>query len=260
MNAEFGVRGVSTGIINPGDDIVSVLITALSGTNYSLLEGDIIVIAESALATAEGRLINLGEVAPSREAITLADKFGLDPREVEVIIQESDSIVGGITGFLLCMKNGTLLPNAGVDASNAPPGYLVPLPRDPDASADRIRKEILARCGINTGVIVADSRTHAMRVGCSGVAIGCAGMPSVIDDRGRSDLFGRKLLVTKRALADNIATAAELVMGEADECIPIAIIRGLGLPMTDEVGIDAIAAEECLFMGTLLNISKKRKE
>ncbi|MEI6293892.1 MAG: coenzyme F420-0:L-glutamate ligase [Methanomicrobiales archaeon] len=257
MNPEFRVRGVSTGIIRTGDYIVSVLITALSKTNDAILEGDIIIIAESALATAEGRLINLEEVRPSPKSVALAGEFGMDPREVEVVLQESDSIVGGISGFLLCMKNGTLLPNAGVDASNAPPGYLVPLPFDADASADRIRREIFARCKVHTGVIVADSRTHAMRVGCSGVAIGCAGMPSVIDDRGRSDLFGRKLLVTKRALADNIATAAELVMGEADECMPIAIVRGLGITLSEEVGVEEIAAEDCLFMGTLRNISKK---
>ncbi|MCK7490346.1 MAG: coenzyme F420-0:L-glutamate ligase [Anaerotruncus sp.] len=99
------------------------------------------------------------------------------------------------------------------------------------------------------GVIIADSRTHAMRLGCSGVAIGCAGITAVIDDRGRSDLFGRKLEVTKRAVADNIASAAELVMGEADECTPAAIIRGLGMPIGDQIGIETIAAEECLFMG-----------
>ena len=88
-----------------------------------------------------------------------------------------------------------------------------------------------------------------MRLGCSGVAIGCAGITSVIDDRGRSDLFGRKLEVTKRAVADNIASAAELVMGEADECTPAAIVRGLGMPIGDQVGVDTIAADECLFMG-----------
>ena len=260
MKVEFQVRGVSTGIIRPGDNIVSALVAALSGTGDAILEGDIIVIAESALATAEGRLVDLGSVNPSARAVALAEEYKMDPREVEVVIQESDSIVGGISGFLLCMKNGTLLPNAGVDASNAPPGYLVPLPRDPDVSADSIRREILTRCMVHTGVIVADSRTHAMRVGCSGVAIGCAGMPSVIDDRGRSDLFGRKLLVTKRALADNIATAAELVMGEADECMPIAVVRGLGHTLSDDVGIEENAAEDCLFMGTLKNISKKEKE
>ena len=102
---------------------------------------------------------------------------------------------------------------------------------------------------IAVGVIIADSRTHAMRLGCSGVAIGCAGIPSVIDDRGRSDLFGRKLEVTKRAVADNIASAAEIVMGEADECTPAAVIRGIGLPVGDLSGVESIAADECLFMG-----------
>ena len=98
-----------------------------------------------------------------------------------------------------------------------------------------------------------------MRVGCSGVAIGCAGISSVIDDRGRNDLFGRQLEVTKRAVADNIATAAELVMGEADECTPAAVIRGLGLPMTEQFGIEEIAAQDCLFMGTLLNIRNEEE-
>ena len=173
----------------------------------------------------------------------------MDPRIAEVVLNESDSIVGGIPGFLLCMKEGTLLPNAGVDASNAPPGSVVPLPADPNASARRIQDEISRKCHAEIGIIVADSRTHAMRLGCSGVAIGCAGITSVIDDRGRCDLFGRRLEVTKRAVADNIASAAELVMGEADECTPAAIIRGLGMPIGNQIGVDSIAAEECLFMG-----------
>jgi coenzyme F420-0:L-glutamate ligase len=174
----------------------------------------------------------------------------MDPATAEVVLRESDSIVGGISGFLLCMKGGTLLPNAGVDASNAPPGCVTPLPVNPDESARTIRQAVERATGAKIGVIIADSRTHAMRCGCSGVAIGCAGIPSVIDDRGRSDLFGRKLEVTKRAVADNIASAAELVMGEADECIPAAVIRGIGLPVSDDsIGVESIAADECLFMG-----------
>jgi coenzyme F420-0:L-glutamate ligase/coenzyme F420-1:gamma-L-glutamate ligase len=179
----------------------------------------------------------------------------MDPCTAEVVLRESDSVVGGIPGFLLCMKAGTLLPNAGVDASNAPPGCVTPLPKDPDRSALAIKTAIEHRYGVKVGVIIADSRTHAMRLGCSGVAIGCAGITAVIDDRGRSDLFGRKLEVTKRAVADNIVSAAELVMGEADECTPAAIIRGIGLPIGDQSGIESIAADECLFMGVLRNSS-----
>ncbi|MGB8218955.1 MAG: coenzyme F420-0:L-glutamate ligase [Methanoregula sp.] len=249
MNTSFTVTGLPTGIIRPHDPFTDRIIAAATAACRGFAEGDILILAETSVATAEGNVVRLDSVTPSPRAQQLAEKYHMDPRTVEVVLAESDSVVGGIPGFLLCMKHGTLLPNAGVDASNAPPGCIVPLPKDPDASAVRIRDEIAHRCHVRIGVIVADSRTHAMRLGCSGVAIGCAGITSVIDDRGRSDLFGRKLEVTKRAVADNIASAAELVMGEADECTPAAIVRGLGMPIGDQVGVDTIDADECLFMG-----------
>jgi len=249
MKTTYSVIGLSTGIIRPNDPFADRIVAAAEKDAGGFCDGDILVLAETAVATAEGHVIRLDSVTPSPRAEELAKKHRMDPRTVEVVLAESDEIVGGIPGFLLCMKQGTLLPNAGVDASNAPPGCIVPLPADPDKSAVRIRDEIYRSCHTKIGVIIADSRTHAMRLGCSGVAIGCTGITSVIDDRGRCDLFGHKLEVTKRAIADNIASAAELVMGEADECMPAAIIRGLGLPIGDEVGVDTIAADECLFMG-----------
>jgi coenzyme F420-0:L-glutamate ligase len=250
MNASFEVFGLSTGIISSKDSISEKVIAAAGSTCGGFRDGDILVLAETAVATSEGSVIRLADITPTPRARHLAEKYGMDAATTEVVLRESDSIVGGIPGFLLCMKGGTLLPNAGVDASNAPPGCVTPLPANPDASARRIRNEIEQASGAKIGVIIADSRTHAMRAGCSGVAIGCAGIPSVIDDRGRSDLFGRKLEVTKRAVADNLTSAAELVMGEADECTPAAIIRGIGLPVSDEnIGVESIAADECLFMG-----------
>jgi coenzyme F420-0:L-glutamate ligase len=249
MNNSFEVFGLSTGIITPCDSISDRVIAAAEHACSGFKDGDILVLAETAVATAEGNVITLSSIVPSAQAKVLAEKYQMDPRTVEVVIRESDSIVGGIKGFLLCMKGGTLLPNAGVDASNAPPGCVTPLPENPDQSALTIKNNIREKTGARVGVIIADSRTHAMRLGCSGVAIGSAGIISVIDDRGRSDLFGRKLEVTKRAVADNIASAAELVMGEADECIPAAIIRGLGMQIGDQTGIETIDAEECLFMG-----------
>jgi len=255
VNTSFEVFGLSTGIIRSGDSIAKHAADAADRQCGGIFEGDILVFAETAVATAEGNIIDLSTVTPSLRAQELAKKYQMDPCTAEVVLQESDSIVGGIPGFLLCMKAGTLLPNAGVDASNAPPGCVTPLPKDPDRSALAIKTAIERRYGVKVGVIIADSRTHAMRLGCSGVAIGCAGIAAVIDDRGRSDLFGRKLEVTKRAVADNIVSAAELVMGEADECTPAAIIRGIGLPIGDQVGIESIAADECLFMGVLRNSS-----
>jgi len=249
MNSSFEVFGLSTGIIKPGDPITERVAEAANTTCGGFEDGDIIVLAETAVATAEGNVVDLAHVNPTSRARELAEQYKMDPRTVEVVLQESDSIVGGIPGFLLCMKNGTLLPNAGVDASNAPPGCVTPLPVNPDQSAVSIRESVKQLTGKTVGVIIADSRTHAMRLGCSGVAIGAAGITAVIDDRGRSDLFGRKLEVTKRAVADNIASAAELVMGEADECTPAAIVRGIGLTIGDHVGIETIDATECLFMG-----------
>ena len=249
MNSSFEVFGLATGIIAVGDRIADRVVDSAKEACGGFMDGDILVLAETAVATAEGNVLHLSDIKPSAEARVLADKYRMDPRTVEVVLQESDSVVGGIPGFLLCMKHGTLLPNAGVDASNAPLGCVTPLPKNPDQSALSIRNAIEGQCGVKIAVIIADSRTHAMRRGCSGVAIGCAGITAVIDDRGRTDLFGRKLEVTQRAVADNIASAAELVMGEADECRPAAIIRGFGMPVGDQTGIEAIDAEECLFMG-----------
>jgi coenzyme F420-0:L-glutamate ligase len=254
----FLTFGIRTGIIHEGDDLVEAILAGIPGTCAgSFEEGDIIVVAESAVATSEGRVIRLEEVIPCEDSVMLGDRYGIDPRLVEVVERESDEVVGGIPGHLLCMKGGTLLPNAGVDASNAPPGCVVLLPKDPGLSARMIREEIASRTGVRVGVIIADSRTHAMRSGCSGVAIGCSGIPSVIDARGRPDLFGRPLEVTRQALADNIASAAEIVMGESDESTPAAIIRGLGIPISDCEGIESIAAEDCLFMGLLARRDEK---
>lgn len=250
----FSVYGLATPLVRPGDDMAAHLLSAAERSECRGFEdGDVVVVAESALATAEGRVVRLADIEPSAEALRLAEEYHMDPRHVEVVLQESDRVVGGIPGFLLCMKNGTLLPNAGIDASNAPEGSVVLLPLDADASAARIRAAIAERSGADVGVIVADSRTHAMRLGCSGVAIGCSGIPSVIDERGKKDLFGRELEVTKRAVADCIASAAELVMGEAGECVPAAVVRGTGLPVGDDAGVAAIDASECLFMGVALH-------
>ncbi len=257
MIASYTTFGIPTPLVKEGDDIAAILVSSLRETPArQFCDGDVVVLAETAVATAEGRIIRLDALVPTDEAHALARMYSMDPRLVQCILEESDEIAGGITGFLLCMKHGTLLPNAGVDASNAPPGCVTPLPADPDASAFSVKQRIEGYTGAHVGVIVADSRTHAMRVGCSGVAIGCAGIPSVLDARGRNDLFGRPLVVTRQALADNLASAAEVVMGEADERTPAALIRGLGIPVTDTTGIESISAEDCLFMGLLEKYKK----
>lgn len=252
LTQSLELLGIPTRIIVPGDNIAE-LATAAGNTNPNLnfRDNDILVVAESALATAEGRIIRLSDIKPSSEASEYAEKYHMDPSLAEIVLQESDSVIGGIDGFLLCMKQGTLLPNAGVDESNAPKGYVVLLPADPNTSACQIRSMIYDICQVRISVIIADSRTHPMRYGCSAIAIGCSGMEAVCDERGRTDLFGRRLEVTRRAIADNVSSAAELLMGEADESVPMVIVRGLHVPTGDYIGIEQISSDECLFMGTL---------
>ena len=253
MNLNYQVSGLVSGLVRPGDDITGHLISALGRAGCSPpVHGDIFVLAESMVATAEGRLVLLDEVIPSAKAEELAQRYAMDSREAEVVLRESDRIVGGIPGFLLCMKSGTLLPNAGVDNSNAPPGYVVPLPEDPDASAEKIRREIQKRTGTDTGVIIADSRVHAMRRGCSAIAIGCAGIPGVAASRHSGSSSGETVPLPGRAVADMIASAAGTVMGEADECTPFALVRGLGIPLSDRTGVETIGLSDCLYMQGLL--------
>ncbi len=205
----FSVSGLVTGLIRPGDAIAERLVIAAHRSG-GIRGGDLIVVAESAVATAEGRTVPLDDVEPTPAAHALARHYSMDSRMVEIILQESDAVIGGMPGFLLCRAHGTLLPNAGVDASNAPPGCVVLLPADPEASAVGIRDAIRVSAGVEVAVIVADSRPHPMRLGCAGIALGCAGLAAVRDGR---------------AVADCIASAAELVIGEADGGIPAAIVR-----------------------------------
>ena len=255
MGSSFQVFGIKTKILVPGDDISRIIVDNAKDTEglNGIADGDIVVLAESALSTTEGGIVTLSEVTPSKKALEYADKYHIDARLAEVVISESDRIIGGIPGFLLCLKNGTLLPNAGIDASNAPAGKVVKLPKDPDASAKRVREEIMRLTGKKTGVLVIDSRTHAMRLGCSGIAIGCCGLDAITDERGKRDLYGHELEVTRRAIGDNIASAAELVLGESNECTPVAIVRGLSQFLSENCGIESIEPSECLFMGTAMN-------
>jgi coenzyme F420-0:L-glutamate ligase / coenzyme F420-1:gamma-L-glutamate ligase len=250
--------GIKTGLIHQGDEILPLLLSAMKKQELTLSDGDILVIAESALATSEGRLVSLADTAPSPQAHELANQYELDPRLAEIVIGESDEIIGGIPGFLLCTSKGNLLPNAGVDGSNAPDGMVSLLPADPNMSAKKIREQLFQMTGASMAVLIIDSRTHPMRYGCSGVAIGCSGIPSVLDERGKKDLFGRELKVTRRAIADNIASAAELLMGEADEGIPAVLLRGLDIPIGNYEGVEQIAADECLFMGIISKNAQKR--
>ena len=247
----FSVFGLSTPLINIGDDITAITASAAEKAAGGFADGDILVLAESPLATAEGRIVRLSEVVPTEAAERLAQEYSIDVQLAEIVLQECDEIVGGVPGYLLARRGNLFLPNAGIDESNAPDGMVTLLPENPDASAARIRKEIAERYGKDVAVLVIDSRTHAMRLGVSGVAIGVAGIRPITDERGKKDLFGHELQVTRRAVADNLASAAELLMGESNECIPAVLIRGYQYQKAEHEEIASIAPEEDLFLGMM---------
>jgi len=249
MSGSFSVYGISTGLLVSGDDILGRVISSLNNTDAKRIEdGDILLFAESPLSTTEGRNINLDDITPSAEAHRLAEKYSLDPRLAEVVLMESDTIVGGIPGYLLAGKWDLILPNAGIDESNAPDGWVTRLPADPEASAKRLRDGIRERTGKDTAVIIIDSRTHSMRLGVSGLAIGCSGILPITDERGKPDLYGNKLQVTRRAIADSLASTAELLMGESAEGVPVVLVRGYPYVRCENCKIETIPADEDLFL------------
>jgi len=167
---------------------------------------------------------------------------------MELIIRESDEILGGIPGVVVTITKGVLSPSAGIDNSNAPDGHVVLLPADPKKSAIEIRKKLMKKYNCNIAVIVGDSRTQPLRLGCVGIALGCAGIEPVEDIRGQKDLFGKPLLITRRATADNLVSAAQIIMGEADESTPAVLIRDApAVFIEDSVDIPQIPRVECLY-------------
>lgn len=240
--------GIKTPLIVPGDDIAEVLIEALKTLDIKPKDNDIIVLAESAVASAEGRVVELESIAPSKKAIELSRLYETDPRKMELIIQESDDILGGIPGVVVTITKGVLSPSAGIDNSNAPEGHVVLLPEKPKRSAIEIRKKLMKEYNCNIAVIIGDSRTQPLRLGCVGIALACAGIEPVEDVRGRKDLFGKPLLITRRAIVDNLVSAAQVIMGEADESIPAVLIRDAPVRFINgSVDIPVIPRNECLY-------------
>jgi coenzyme F420-0:L-glutamate ligase len=244
--------GIKTPLLRPGDSIADVIINSLEKQGLKFQDNDILIIAESPLATSEGRLVRLDDITPSEKAKELAEKYNIDVREMELIVQECDEIFGGVPGAALTITKGTLAPNAGIDASNAPEGYVVLLPENAQKSACRIRKEIKEHCKCNIGVIVGDSRTQPLRLGCVGIALGTSGMIPVEDARGSRDLFGKEMMITRKAVADNLVSAAQLLMGEAGESVPAVLVRGSPAQVVDDdIDMPLFSRDECMYYSNI---------
>ncbi|MEM3608242.1 MAG: coenzyme F420-0:L-glutamate ligase [Candidatus Bathyarchaeia archaeon] len=245
---------VHMGLIRPGTDPSEAIRLGIKNNGLKLRDGDIIAVASKLISTAEGRLIRLSEVNPSRRAYDMGTLYTMDPKLVEVVIREADQILGGLPEALLTLKNGILTANAGVDVSNTPPGYASLWPRDPEGSAEEIRQKLSDKADL--AVIIVDSRVTPLRLGTIGLALATSGMPSTLDLRGSPDIYGKPLHHTWHGVADDLASAAHYLMGEADERIPTVIVRGanIGNPKLNSDS-PKLPLERCLYMSIIHNNS-----
>ena len=229
----FALSGIP--LVKPGDALPALILAALKISGLSLQNGDVLVLAQKIVSKSEGRYLELAGVEPSARALQLARLCDKDPRLVEVILGESREVVRARRDVLVVEHRlGYVLANAGVDASNVgDEGKVLLLPLDPDASCRSLRAALKAATGAAAGVLINDSWGRAWRLGTTGTALGVAGVPAVKDLRGAPDLFGRKLRSTDVAVADELAAAASLLMGQAAEGHPVVLVRGFPYPLRE---------------------------
>ena len=225
-------------LIRQGDNLADIIVGSLQENGILLEENDILVLAQKIVSKAEGRTTNLANVSPSARALELAQQTDKDPRLVELILQESREVLRTRPGTIIVEhKLGFVCANAGVDHSNvageAMEEWVLLLPANPDRSAEDIRQAIRAQTGRHIGVLIIDSHGRAWRNGTVGAAIGVAGLPALQDLRGEADLFGFHLRITQVGVADELAAAASLIMGQAAEGTPVVHVRGFPYPLRE---------------------------
>ena len=220
-------------IVQPGDDLVRLILDGLERAGLTLEDGDALVVTSKIVSKSEGRTVRLSDVVPGEEALRVAAETGKDARLVELVLGETRRISRAAPNVLIVEHRlGFVSANAGIDQSNLTGGddCVLLLPRDPDASAEGLREGLGAATGADIGVIISDSHGRPFRVGNVGVAIGVAGMPAVVDLRGQTDLFGRVLRISIQGYADMVAGSSGLLTGEGAEGRPVVLLRGLNFP------------------------------
>lgn len=224
--------------IKPGDDLVRVILTSLERTGLTFQDGDILVIAQKIVSISEGRLVDLKTVTPSTQAVELAERSEKDPRIVELILRESKSVLRSRPGTIIVEHHlGFVCANAGIDQSNVKKendgDWVLLLPLNPDETAANIRRRLEKISDARLGVLIIDSHGRAWRLGTAGVAIGLSGLPGLVDLRGEKDLFGYQLRISEVGAADELASAASLLMGQAAESKPVILVRGFPYPLRE---------------------------
>ncbi|KXA91360.1 hypothetical protein AKJ57_01575 [candidate division MSBL1 archaeon SCGC-AAA259A05] len=242
------VIGIQTPVIKTGDDLVKIILKSIEEKGEKLKENDVLIIASSVVSTANGRIQKIADVEPSKQAKKLAEKSGLPEKFVEIIVQEADDILSPSEKCILTLKDEMLRINAGVDRTNVPAGNALLIPEEPEKKAAELREKLEEKSRKKLGVVIADSHVQPLRLGTTGQALGSNGIKESLDFRNRKDLYGRKLQITFRGIGDQIAAAAQLIMGEADESIPVVILRGAKAAFSDKPEKSLkVAMKDCVY-------------
>lgn len=248
------VYPLESSLVKPGDSIVDAFAHALRRSRVELKTADIVAVSSKVVATSENAIVESDRISPSKRAKSLALEHSLSSRFAQAVLDEADLVLGGVRGVLLTVKDGDATANAGVDRKNAPRGTFVLWPKNSDKSAHKLRSAIQRKFRKSVGVIVVDSRVTPLRLGTIGFAIGTSGFRAIEDVRGEADLSGRRVGITFRAVADGLAASAQLVMGEASEKKPFAIIRGgpVRLGTSGGIRVAKLSWEQCLYMSQIM--------
>jgi len=245
------LHAVKTKIIKAGDNLTEVILESLKEQNLQLEDGDILAITSKIIAYAEGHLVRLKDVTPSNKAKEIAQRFLLQPELAELILREADKIYGGVEKAILTLKNGILIANAGIDNKNAPTGFVILWSSNPEKWAKHIKEEIRQKTGKKVAVLIVDSGLVPLRMGTTGLALVVAGFKPIKDCRKEKDIYRKPLVITRHAVADDLASAAHLLMGEAAEKTPVVLIRGAPVDFDDDVYDSEnmmMPFNECIFM------------
>ncbi len=236
-------------LIKQNDNLCEIIYESLINNGITLVEGDVLVLAETVVSKAEGNYVKIDDVVATKKAEEMAQKSGKDPKQCQIILDNSRDILRCQEGLIITESNhGFVCANSGIDNSNCEEGYVTPLPVNPDESARKIKEYLDEKFNVESKIIISDTQGRAWRVGAIGVAVGISGLHPVTDFRGTHDLYGQELMSTMEATADELASAASLVMGQSDKGICLVLIRGYDSSLTscgiDEASIDEILREK----------------
>ena len=236
-------------IIKQNDNLCEIIYESLMNNDITLVDGDVLVLAETVVSKAEGNYVKVDDIVPGKEALEMAQKSGKDAKQCQIILDNSKEILRCQEGLIITESpHGFVCANSGIDNSNCEEGYVTPLPVNPDESARKIKRYLDEKFSIDSVIIISDTQGRAWRVGAIGVAVGISGMHPVTDFRGTHDLYGQELMSTMEATADELASAASLIMGQSDNGICLVLIRGYDSSITscgvDEANIGEIIREK----------------